>query len=244
MRNKSRSSNTFPPPLPSSQAELLSSTSFPRAMQGEGNGGYGQFITRCLCRSFLLRGRTPHTLPLLQREGTSHRRQFSTKFSNVSPCHGLQLFMNRPSVGPSHRVQSFRSKLLQRGSPTGSQALPANLLRRGLLSPRVRRSWQEPAPLRAPHGVTASFRHHLLQRGVPSMGCRWGSAPLWTSMGCKGTACLIMVFCMGCRGISAPAPGAPPPPPSSLTWVSAELFLSHALTPLFWLLLHSHFYPL
>jgi len=32
-----------------------------------GNGGCGQFITRCLCHSFLLRGRTPHTLPLLQR---------------------------------------------------------------------------------------------------------------------------------------------------------------------------------
>ena len=32
-----------------------------------GNGGCGQFITRCLCRSFLLRGRTPHTLRLLQR---------------------------------------------------------------------------------------------------------------------------------------------------------------------------------
>jgi len=41
----------------------------------------------------------------------------------------------------------------------GSQALPANLLQRGLLSPRVHRCWQEPAPAQAPHGVTASFRH-------------------------------------------------------------------------------------
>jgi len=60
---------------------------------------------------------------------------------------------------PSHRVQSFRNRLLQCGSPTGSQALPANLLRRGLLSPWVRRSWQEPVPARAPHRVIASFRH-------------------------------------------------------------------------------------
>ena len=86
-------------------------------------------------------------------------RQSSRNCSNMSPSHGLQLFMNCPSVGPSHGLQSFRNRLLQRGSPMGSQALPANLLQRGLLSPWVRRSWQEPAPAQAPHGVTASFRH-------------------------------------------------------------------------------------
>jgi len=43
--------------------------------------------------------------------------------------------------------------------PTGSQALLADLLKHGLLSLWVRRSWQEPAPAWAPHGVTASFRH-------------------------------------------------------------------------------------
>jgi len=43
--------------------------------------------------------------------------------------------------------------------PTGSQALPANLLQRGLLSSWVCRSWQEPAPAQGTHGVTASFGH-------------------------------------------------------------------------------------
>ena len=52
-------------------------------------------------------------------------------------------------------------------------------------------------------------------------------------MGCRKTACFTMIISTGCRAISAPAPGAPPPPPSSLTLVSAELFLSHILTPLF-----------
>jgi len=76
----------------------------------------------------------------------------------VSPSHGLQLFMNCPSVGHSHGVQSFRNPAPV-WVPTGSQALPANLLRHGLLSPRVHRSCQDPALARAPHGVTASFKH-------------------------------------------------------------------------------------
>jgi len=75
---------------------------------------------------------------------------------------------------------------------------------------------------------------HLLWRGVPSMSYRWRSAPPWTSMGCRGTACLTMVFNTSCKGrLSAPASRAPPPAPSSLTLMSAELFLSHCLTPLF-----------
>ena len=68
IRNKTKSSNTFPPHLPSSRAQLHSGffTYPPQQHRGMGNGGWCQFITHCLCCSFLLRGRTPHTLPLLQ----------------------------------------------------------------------------------------------------------------------------------------------------------------------------------
>jgi len=69
-------------------------------------------------------GRTPHAPPA-PAWGLFHGRRFCTS------C---------PSVGLSHRVQSFRSRLLQRGSPTGSKVLPANLFHHGLLSPRVCRS--------------------------------------------------------------------------------------------------------
>jgi len=65
-----------------------------------------------------------------------------------------------------------------------------------------------------------------------SIGCRWICAPPWTSMGCRGTVYLSIVFSTGCRGISTLVPGAPPPPPSSLTLVSAGLLLSHILSPL------------
>jgi len=102
--------------------------------------------------------------------------------------------MNCPSVGPSHGVQSFRNRLLQRGLPTGSQALLANLLWRELLSPQVCRSWQEPAPAQLPTGSQPPSGIHLLWRGVPSMGYRWRSAPPWTSTDCRGTTCLTMVF--------------------------------------------------
>jgi len=89
----------------------------------------------------------------------SYGRQFSMNFSNVGPSHGVQLFMNCSSVGVSHGVQSFRNRLLQCGSSTGSQVLPADLPQCGLLSPWVHRSCQEPAPVRAPHRVTASSGH-------------------------------------------------------------------------------------
>jgi len=70
----------------------------------------------------------------------SHDRQFSTNFSNVSPSHG---------------VQSFRNRLLQCVSAMGSYVLPANLLP----SPWLHRSWEDPAPAQAFHGVTSSFGH-------------------------------------------------------------------------------------
>ena len=64
-----------------------------------------------------------------------------------------------------------------------------------------------------------------------STGCRLISAPPWTSMGWRGTACRTWSSPC-CREISALAPGRPPSPSSSLTLVSAALFLSHCLTPL------------
>jgi len=176
--------------------------------------------------------RTPHTLPLLQRGGPSHGRPSSTNFSNMSPFRGLQSFMNCSSVGAFYGVPSFRNRLLQCESPTGSQALPANLLQHGLLSPQVCRSCQEPAPAQVSHRVTASFGYPpplvwgpLRAVGGDLLYC----GPAWL----QGTACPTMVCSAGCRGTFALAPGAPPTPPSTLTVRSAKLFLSHRLTPLF-----------
>ena len=119
----------------------------------------------------------------------------------------------------------------------GSQVLPENLLWHGLLSTDCS-SCQLSAPVWAVHGVTASFRAHppVLAWGPPR-GAGWISAPLWFSTGYKGTTCLCIVFIRGCREIFALVP----PPPFSLTLMSAKLFLSHI--PLSQFLLCSSFYP-
>jgi len=128
-------------------------------------------------------------------------------------------------------VQSFRNRLLQRGSPTGSQAQPANLLRRGLLSVHGSAG---PARSLLQHGLPMGFQPpsgiHLLQCGVLH--------------GLQGDSLPHHGLHHGLQGkTSAPAPGAPPPPSSALTLVSAELFLSHRLTPLSRLLCNCKFFP-
>jgi len=192
MRYKTKSSNTFLPPLPSSRTPVRSrssSASSPRAAQGPGSGGCGQFIAPCLCRSFLL---------------------------TLLPC---------PSVGSLPRAAVLQEKAAPAWVPHG-----------------VRSPSSKPAPMWAPFspqvlpGACSSagtpWGHSLLWASTcssvgSSMGYRWKSAPLRTSPGCRGTACLTIVFS---TGRSALVPGAPPPSPSSLTSVSAGLFFSCSLT--------------
>jgi len=83
---------------------------------------------------------------------------------------------------------------------------------------------QESAPCARIPQSAASFRAHppALEWGPPQAAV-WISAPKWSSMGCRRTTCVTMVFSMGCRGISSMVPGILPPPPSSLTLVLAEL---------------------
>ena len=124
-----------------------------------GNGGCGHFITCCLCSSFLLRGRdSSHSTPA-PMWGSFHRRQFCMNFFNMNPSYRLQLFMNCYSVGPFPQDAILEELVDPAWVPRVSEVLPTNLFWRGVLSPWVHRSWQEPAPAQASHGVTASFGH-------------------------------------------------------------------------------------
>jgi len=88
----------------------------------------------------------------LSRETALHKFLQRESFPRAAALHEL----------PKHGSLPWGAVLQEQAAPAwvphGSQALPANLLWRGLLSPLVRRSWQEPAPARAPHEYTASFR--------------------------------------------------------------------------------------
>jgi len=235
MRNRTKIFKTpFPHPclLPGLNCTPISLPPAPEQRRGTGNGGYGQFITRCLCCSFLLRGRTPHTPPRLQREvpRTGHNPPQAAPTSLLpTGCSSLRTAtVWVPSMGCSP-------------SGTGCSSVGPP----GVTSPA-----SKPAPAWSPLStgpqvlaeacsrVDSLQGHSLLQASTSSSmgsstGYRWISAPPWTSMGCRRTTCLTVVFTTSCRGISSLVPGAPQPSPASLPLVSAVLFLPHSLTPLF-----------
>jgi len=159
-------------------------------------------------------------------------------FLTLFPCSSVRSLSRETVFHKLPQHESFPQvtalhKLPQRGSfPQGAvlqeQAAPA-WVPHGVTSPA-----SKPAPAQAPlstglqvlAGACSSMRsprsHSLLQTstcsgiGVPSMGYRSISGPPWTSMGFRGTTCLTIVFVTSCKGIlTAPAPGVPPPPPSS-----------------------------
>lgn len=99
------------------------------------------------------------------------------------------------------------------------------------------------------HKVTASFGHSPAQMWmVPKRVLSWLKMDLWSTMDLHGlqrdsyptTGCT-----MGCRGISLCfSDWSTSSLPSSLTLVSAVLFLPHVLIPVSHLLLHSSFFLL
>jgi len=194
---------------------LNSLPSHPKWHRGMWNGGCGQLIAHCLCRSFLLTLFPCSSVGSLPHETVLHALLQCESFPR------LQFFTNCSSVGPFHGVQSFRNRLLQHESPTGSQVLPASLIRHELLSPWVRSSWQKPAPPRgsprghrgAPHGVTASFGHPR----APVWGPPWAAGGYLLHRGPPWTA------------------GAQPASPWSAPWAEGEPLLwcvEHLLPPL------------
>ena len=109
-----------------------------------------------------------------------------THFSCMTPSHGLQFFTNCSSVDPFHSVQSFRNRLLCSGylhRVTSPASKPAPAW--ALLSMSPAKSLLQN---RFPTGSRSPLDTCTFSRVESSRGCRWISAPLWTPMGCRGTA--------------------------------------------------------
>ncbi|KAM9590846.1 uncharacterized protein ACIBXB_005895 [Morphnus guianensis] len=167
MRNKTKSQNAFPPPLPSSRAQLHSRILY-QPPSGTGGQGMGFTVSSShviFCRFILLRGRTHHTLPLLQRgvppTGDSPPRTSPTwvlptgcSSSRTAPAWVLSTVCSPSgtdcsSVGPPRGHKSCQ-KICSVGSSLHRSAGPA----RSLLQRRV------PTGSQPPSGT------HLLRCGV------------------------------------------------------------------------------
>ena len=148
----------------------------------------------------------------LSRETVLHKLLQCKSFPQAAALHEL----------PQHESLPWGAVLQKQAAAAwvhmASQALPTNLLQCGLLSPRVHRSWQKPAPAWAPHGVTAFFRHPPAPAWGPFHGLyRCTSAPPWTSMDRRRTTCLTLVFSTSCKGRLSALVSRAPPPPSFIT---------------------------
>lgn len=156
-------------------------------------------------------------------------------FSNMIPSHGLQFFLNCFSLSAFPGVQSLRSKLLWRGFPVGSLSLPLNLPQSGLFSPPRTQVLPEICSSADFQRVTAYLRHPpALTWGPP-----WSAVDLFSMERHRfqGTACFNTVWgiCFGtwstffsffCTGLGV-----------------HRAVLTYSYSSLFWLLLHSNFYP-
>jgi len=135
----------------------------------------------------------------------------------VSPSHGLQLFTNCPSVGPCHGVTGPASKPAPAWAPlsTGLQVLAGACSSAG--SPWGH-SFLQASTCSSVGSLPWAAGGDLLHRGPPWTAGGQPASPRSSRVAREGS--LLQHF------------GHLLPPPASLTLVSAELFLSHHLTPL------------
>lgn len=111
-------------------------------------------------------------------------------------------------VPPPHTFPLLNCEVLSMGHS------PSNLM---WVLPTVC-SFSRTAPVWAHCSITGDARKPAPERAAlhSITGTAWSLLLHGFSMGCRVAICTTIVFTMGCRGISAPGPGAPSPPPSSL----------------------------
>jgi len=171
-----------------------------------GNGGCGQLITLCLCRSFLPpQGGLLTLFPCsnmgsLSQETVLHKLLQCESFPRAAILHELPQWGSLPQgavlqeqTAPAwvpHRVTSPASKPAPVWAPlsTGPQVLPAKI----------------------PHGVTASFRHPPAPACGPFHGLQVDTCSTMDLHGLQADSLPPHELHHGLQGkIFSPAPGAP-----------------------------------
>lgn len=158
----------------------------------------------------------PHAVPPLQRRVPPPARSPS-RAATTPLFPQLQFPENCSRVGPFRGVQTYRSRLLQRGSTTGSRVLPGNLLlgsspRPRLLpgarsspgSPGAAASLRacQPAPPRGPPQAEGMKHGCRLHCGPPRVAEGPRASP-WSSPWAEGEPLLQCLVCSRvCRAVS------------------------------------------
>ncbi|KAM9591171.1 uncharacterized protein ACIBXB_006070 [Morphnus guianensis] len=167
MRNKTKSQNTFPPPLPSSWAQLHYRFSLPPPPQrcrGTGNASVHHTLSLPLLPP---QGQDSSLFPCsrvgsLPQETVLHELLQRGSFPRAAVLHEL---LQHGSFPQGAVLQEQIAPVWVSCGVTSPARKPASAW--ASLFPWVHRSFQEPAPAWASHGVTASFgRIHLLWHGV------------------------------------------------------------------------------
>jgi len=175
----------------------------------------------------------------LSRETVLHKLLQRESFPQAAALHKL------PQRGYFPRGAVLQEQAAPAWVPTGSQALPANLLQRGLLSPRVRRSWQEPAPVQAPRRVTASFRHPPAPAWGPFHGVQVDICSTMDLHGLQGNNLPHhgLHYVLPGKNLCSGAWRTSSPSFFTVLGETAELYLAHHLTALTRLVFYHRFFP-
>lgn len=137
---------------------------------------------------------------------------FSSCSSHASawgPTQGIQSFMNLPDMGPSPLLQyeSFPWGTVHQecAAPTGCCSCLKTCFCVGFLHGPWLLSGAC-SSLGSPWAAVSFRAPSRVLVWCSPCAAEWIFAPLWYSTGCRRTTCIVMVFSIGCNGISALVP--------------------------------------
>jgi len=137
--------------------------------------------------------------------GPSHRTQLSRNLSNVGHSYRLRYSQTTPAWVPSMGCSPSGTGCSSVGRPLSHKSCQKTCSSMGSslsTGPHVLAGTCSSAGSPRGHSFLWASTCSSVES---SIDYRWISTTLWTSVFCRGTACLTMVCTMGCRGICSSA---------------------------------------